>query len=369
MLLAVLQVLERLAKERRTTLGALLDADIDTLVRTGPDDRLSVRNPKHPEVPVTLRQVLTHTSSIHNRYDAIPHNYPVTPPDFAWGHVPPLHTVMTEYLRPGGRYFHLDNFRDEPPGTKYEYSSVANAIAALVVEAQAHEDFRLFTQRNVIDRLGLTDTAFRLADLPRVRRHERVLALPYTVKALRAGAHPDGDGGADAQAGDGGAGDPDLRVIGAIPVPVVPPHWEHVFYPAASLRSTVLDYGVLVGVFMGDGRLGDVEIVAPETMHEARRIQYPAISKVQGLVLYTTERDGIVTYGHSGANDGYLSTMAFMTRGEPSVGADGGARVERDLYGVVVLTNGDAEGEKRSVCTQIADELLHRARLGQFERR
>ena len=78
--------------------------------------------------------ILSHVSSIQNRYDLIAHDFPVQAPAYAPNAVPGLRLVFSEYLKPGGTFFHADNFLTGAAGTVCVYSSVASSIASLVVD-------------------------------------------------------------------------------------------------------------------------------------------------------------------------------------------------------------------------------------------
>ena len=71
-----------------------------------------VRNPRHPDVPITLRQIATHTSSIADREPVYGNSYhrggdsPVALADF-----------LREYFDPAGKNWSVDNFVEAKPGT------------------------------------------------------------------------------------------------------------------------------------------------------------------------------------------------------------------------------------------------------------
>jgi len=310
MAIAVMQVAEEVARARGTTVSALLDADVNTLVRRGASDPLLVRHPSHPTATITLRMLMAHVSGISVSYEAAPHNFPVEAPAYA---LPPgfpdLRTAHAEYLRPGGRYYHATNFLEAAPGTAYEYSSVASSIPAHFVEVATGVSFAEHCRRRIFGPLAMHDTAWRIADLPHVVASPRRLATPYYWDA-------------DASRS----------------VPVDPPQWENVYYPAASLRSTAVDYAKLLGALASETS----GLLSAESLRELRRVQYPALEPTQGLILYYLNRGGMRVLGHEGYNDGFLTSGFTMVPGEKL--PDG--TMPTDLWGAVVLTNGefDADG-------------------------
>jgi CubicO group peptidase (beta-lactamase class C family) len=65
---------------------------------------ISVRNPYHPDNPITFRMLLTHTSSIVD-------NWTILTPLITWGADSPipLDSFLTNYLVPGGVYYANEN--------------------------------------------------------------------------------------------------------------------------------------------------------------------------------------------------------------------------------------------------------------------
>lgn len=115
----------RLAEEGRVD----LDADVS--------DRLgwTLRNPAHPGVPVTLRMLLSHTSSIQDEGD----NYVI-----------PLGRTVRDVV---GRLEAFD--RQHAPGTFFRYSNLNFPIVASLLEQATGERFDRLVRRTVLTPLGL----------------------------------------------------------------------------------------------------------------------------------------------------------------------------------------------------------------------
>lgn len=326
MLVAVLQVLETLAAQRSVALASLLDADVDTLVKKDASDPLHVRTPSFPDVPITMRMLLTHTSSIQNDYDLVPHDYPVAAPGYAHDVVPDLRLVFQRYLVPAGQYYAPANFLSDKPGTKYEYSSVASSIAALIVDAQMGTTFDAWCKLHVFGPLGMKDTAWRLSDVAGLLDGSLSLALPYEWS-------------------------------GTANELVSPPVWENTFYPSASLRTTTVDYAKLVAALARDGAYPGGHLLSAATMAELRRVQDKELDSTQGLIVYFKKRANFWVLGHGGANAGFRSEASFMAPDEPL--PDGSA--PKDLFGSVVLTNGDYDADGKDMLSDVESEIFRRA--------
>lgn len=121
-----------------TALGALrlaekgvVDLDADVSRHLG----WELRNPAHPRVPITLRMLLSHTSSVRDEGD----NYVI----------PLGGTVRGMMARPQS----FD--RDHAPGTYFRYSNLNFPIVASVLEKAARERFDRLIEREVLTPLGL----------------------------------------------------------------------------------------------------------------------------------------------------------------------------------------------------------------------
>lgn len=128
-----------------TTLGVMklveenklaLDADIATYLG------YPVRNPHFPDAPVTLRMLLTHTSSL--RDDA---GY------YSW----PPGSDLRDFLTPGGKLYGNGAMwsSQAAPGRYFHYANLPWGVVGTVMEKATGERFDLLMKRIVLDPLGL----------------------------------------------------------------------------------------------------------------------------------------------------------------------------------------------------------------------
>ena len=125
-----------------TALGAMrlkeqgrlsLDQDVNAYLP------FSLRHPKAPDTPITLRMLLSHTAGIH---DGDAYNAGI---------------ARGEGL---SRLLQDDSFTDHPPRTQWEYSNFGAGIAGVVMECACHTDFETLMQETVFDPLGVTATYY-----------------------------------------------------------------------------------------------------------------------------------------------------------------------------------------------------------------
>ncbi|MCB9539956.1 MAG: beta-lactamase family protein [Myxococcales bacterium] len=138
-----------------------LDADVNDVLDWTPP----LAHPGHPDVPITLRQLLRHEASVVGDTEADYETYPKPDPDGDLG------AFLRPFLaRPEG-------WLPAAPGSAYAYSNVGVALAAHVLEEAAGEPFEALSERLVFDPLGMDDTRWFFGDLSAAQQAR--LARPF----------------------------------------------------------------------------------------------------------------------------------------------------------------------------------------------
>lgn len=106
-----------------------LDADVSGYLG------FALRNPHFPEVPITLRTLLTHTASL--RDDA----------GYAWPCAVTLHSVLAQ---DGAMWA-----RNAPPGAYFTYANLGWGVIGTIMERVTGERFDRLMQRLLLDPLGM----------------------------------------------------------------------------------------------------------------------------------------------------------------------------------------------------------------------
>ncbi|MEQ1500973.1 MAG: serine hydrolase domain-containing protein [Myxococcota bacterium] len=251
-----------------------LDADVDQYLP------FQVNPPDAFDAPVTLRQLLTHTSSISDRWSVLETLYGDGDSDLALG------DFLADYLVEGGAYYDVTNYQGAP-GEAWAYSNIGVSLAAYVLEAAGGEPFDAVTQRDLFDPLGMTSTAWHLADFA-----PDAVAMPYGW-----------DGAAWTPYGQYGYPD----------------------YPDGQLRSSVMDLSRHLRAMATGGSLDGADVLQEGSLTEMRTAQVPSLEPSQGLVWFTWDDDG-TWWGHDGADLGVATTLGY--------------RLD-DGLGYIVLTNTD----------------------------
>ncbi|RYY14227.1 MAG: class A beta-lactamase-related serine hydrolase [Cytophagaceae bacterium] len=157
-----------------------------------------VVNPAFPRVPITLRQLANHTSSIRDNDFYLRKNYYLKPGQDVTGlqltfedeqtFIPAdsavaLPVFLQNVLTPRGKWYQPQGFLAHRPGERYEYSNVGAALAAYVVELATGQPFPAFSARYITRPLHLRASgwSFGEVDFSRYARlyQSPTAALPY----------------------------------------------------------------------------------------------------------------------------------------------------------------------------------------------
>ena len=193
-----------------------------------------LRNPNFPDDPITIRMVLSHSSSLTT--DPLQYHW------FNYSSPPPIpfypNPWLEEYLLPNGTYY-LPEIWDtlHPPGTYMQYANINFDIVAYLVQLLSGESFYEYCNEHIFQPLGMTHTGFRLPDLP-----------------LEDVAYPD---------------------LFQNRTFVQLPHYQLLHYPIGGLMTTVEDLSVFLIAHMNHGVYNGTRILQNETVTIMHTIQPP----------------------------------------------------------------------------------------------
>ncbi len=278
-----------------------LDADINAYLP------FEVHVPYAPAAPITMRQLLTHTSAIRDRWDVwgTPWSEPTL---YFHGDSPiPLGDFCRSYFVHGeSEYRRRKNFYEWAPGDRYAYSNLATALAGYVAEAASGVDFNELCKQRIFEPLGMADTGFRLADVGTPN-----LAMPYSLKQ--------------------GEFEPIF-------------HYGYPDYPDGALRTSAAHLARWLGAFMNLGTFEGVRVLDAATVREIKRNQIPdLVDWRQGLIWYAEPTWGFTMMGHTGGDYGQSTRMFF--------------RPDRRV-GIVSLTNAYLGGRRWGAFSEIERRLF-----------
>jgi CubicO group peptidase (beta-lactamase class C family) len=257
---------------------------------------IPVSNPWESSNPVRVVNLLEHTAGFDDMEPAevyVPLKMK-SPPDSS------LLKVFQRFQEP-------QNVR-WPPGTRFSHSNPGYGVAGYLIERVSGQPFDVYIRQNVLVPLEITIGDFRLTDANR------------------------------AQLAQGYAGNPPRAV----------PYKNIYLRPAGDMKASPGELAKLVQFFLRRGRTPDIQLMKPDTV---ARMEYPetASSAKNGLRLgygsgnYTETEGGVITHGHDGGIDGFISSYRYM----PEQG-----------WGYVVLLNSTVSGQALGDMNHLAIDFL-----------
>ncbi|MFD9902175.1 serine hydrolase domain-containing protein [Mesorhizobium sp. NPDC059025] len=261
-----------------------------------------ITNPNHPKIPITVKQLVTHTSSISDEGYGEP-SFPGDPTQS-------LPSFLKDYLVKGGSTYSPKSFLKGKPGTKWDYSNVAIALVGYIVQHVSKQDFPTYVAANVLQPLGIRNAHWYLREFA-----PDVLATPYQYEKGEFVALPQ-------------QGYPDV--------------------PAGMLRCSASDLAKALHAMLGQ-ETGSKAILSRAAVRNMLRRQVDRkIYPYQGLCWTDEETATHKVVGHTGSDNGALNMVALT---------------QDKSQAVALLMNIDGTDETRKFRASIVDDLLAGAKL------
>jgi CubicO group peptidase (beta-lactamase class C family) len=292
-----------------------LDLDEDAGTYLG----FPLRNPAHPDQPVTVRMLLLHTSSINegSGYDPFlmdTYNNVGNPPSFR------------ELLLPGGKYYSENMWRKEAPGEYYTYCNANFGLAGTIIEKITGQRFEEYIQQNLFIPLQISGSY-----IPEGVTDINNLAVIYRMEDGKWASQTDNFRGVMSSPRD---------FTGYIPGTNAA-----VFSPQGGLRISAAELARIMILHMKNGKYNNRRIVSARSirlMHREQFICDTANNDETGVrkgnrglsvqIIPETVAGGLLPershmLGHSGSAYGLISDFYLDPKGK---------------YGFIFITNGMA---------------------------
>jgi CubicO group peptidase (beta-lactamase class C family) len=241
-------------------------------------------NPNFPEKTITIRMLLTHTSSLMDNWDVMTPLYTLQ----SGGGDSPISLLQlnTDYFLKGGTYYNEDkNFAQYEPGSQKAYCNMGYALTGLLIEMIAGDSFPAYMQKEVFNPLNMHNTYWLLADIPNEN-----IARPHEIKTD------------DTE-------QVEYKVLD---------NYGYPDYPDGQIRTTVRDYAQILKLMVNNGMVNGKPFVREETIQEMLRIQYPDVNKYQAISWNYNEFDHWLYYllnprlpAHTGVDPGVATVTCF----------------------------------------------------------
>ena len=214
----------------------LIDPDADASEYLG----FSLRNPNFPDTPITVRMIMSHTSSIRDGTYSIPYG-----------------RQISDYITPGSA-FYKDYWApaEEAPGEYFAYSNMNYTLIGTIIERVSGERFDQYMINHVFKPMGLS-CGFNVAEMSGEARAQ----IGTLYRKYRAGRYDPVNGTWTAQVDDFTKGYPSNDY----------PEYEigtngSLFSPAGGLRISVNELCQIMLMFCNGGTYNGAQILKPETV-------------------------------------------------------------------------------------------------------
>lgn len=266
----------------------LIDLDLDISEYLG----FKVRNPKYPDDKITIRMLMTQTSSINDEGDLIDGIYK----GYDASNETDDYIKIEELLKPDGARFNK-GFTEHKPGTNFLYSNFGCGILACICENITGKYFTEYIKEILLLPLGIK-SGFRVEDI----ENKEALVSHYKYRDNKFILYRDINGFKKVQS--------PRYPLGA--------NFRGV---AGGLYISAHDLSKIMQMLMHKGLYNDIRILEEETVIEMEKVQWEGIPtdptyRKKGLQMIImdqfTEKP---LYGHFGNAYGLRSFMLYNENG------------------------------------------------------
>ncbi len=251
-----------------------------------------IRNPNYPNEPITIFQILTHTSSIQDG-KAYNHSYSCGDPVIS------LNDWIYNNLTPEGSYYYEgNNYGNWSPGDKERYSNIAFGLLGLIIEKVAKQPFNEYCKENIFEPLGMKNTGWLLSEID---SNNHIKPYSYVTKKSRNGLlknrrlYP--------QESEFSIGSFVENCLYSFPN-----------YPDGLVRTSIKELSLYLSAIMNGGELNGKRILKTGTIDKMLSLQIEGNSS-QGLCWHTHEVETSSgtkrLWGHTGGDPGITTYLFF----------------------------------------------------------
>jgi len=239
-------------------------------------------NPNFPEKSITIRMILTHTSSFSDNIQLLNSLY-----TFQSGGDSPIsiEQFIRGYFLPDGSYYNREkNFSSMVPGTNKSYCNTGYALAGYLIACITRKTFSEYMHQEIFRPLQMNESYWFLKDIPHTN-----ISTPHVY-------------------------------LGKLPTKqfrTIKPYG----YPTVSdgqLRTNVTDYAEIVKLMLNDGKIGQIQFLKKTTIQTFLAVQFPEVDKYQAISWNYNEFDNWIYYllmprlpSHTGVDPGVATVTSF----------------------------------------------------------
>lgn len=242
-----------------------------------------VRNPNYPEVSITIKQLLTHSSSINDN-EAYGDSYICGDPAVT------LEDWISNYFKSNGKYYdEKNNFHAWKPSEAYKYSNVAYGLLGLIVEKISKQSFSEYCKANIMTPLGMNNSAWFIKDVDTLNQSKQYAKASKENK--------------------------DNEWVSKLITKQVGDYFElcnYSFYnyPDGLFKTTITELSYFMMAMMNQGSFNKQQILKKTTVSKMLSLQLEE-NNTQGLGWKKINTETSYLWGHSGRDPGVRAHMYF----------------------------------------------------------
>jgi CubicO group peptidase (beta-lactamase class C family) len=238
-----------------------------------------IQNPFFPDVPITFRMLLTHTSSLTDVWSYIGELYGSGDQNSI-----SLGEVIKNCYDTAGKHYSAENFSKYKPGDNWKYCNSNYVLIAYLVERISKRSFSEYTKENLFTPLEMNETSWFYSGLDTTH-----IAVPYQADT---------------------ADEKKTVRIG---------HYSWPGYADGCLKTSVPQYAHFIEMLLNKGSYKGRQILKPETVSSIltpQTVKIPPYKIIppmldMGLAWMVTKNDSVKYFMHGGEGDG-ITTLAFF---------------------------------------------------------
>jgi CubicO group peptidase (beta-lactamase class C family) len=265
-----------------------------------------LRNPNFPDVPITIRMLLSHSSSLARDFEDTPNYFcKVIPVGMEYNGYP--YPFLKNYLTEDGLYYNPLVWTDCEPGSILYYANMGYALLGYLIEIVTGLSYEEYCCNHIFSPLEMNDSRFHLDEKELSRT-----AIPYEFS-------------------DG------------VYKPLF--HYELLTSSSGGLRTTTDDLGKFISMILNNGSYKGIQIINNTSIELMQRpYSYnPSYSYDYGFGWMIWNNSNQILVGHTGGLYG-VSTKMVINREEKS--------------GIIIFTNNEVDTPLEIIAFDLMERFL-----------
>lgn len=242
-----------------------------------------IYNPNFKAQPITIRMLLSHTSSLSDNTPLLVSLY-----TFETGGDSPisLEDFIKGYFTPEGKYYNKKkNFGVQKPGESKAYCNAGYALLGYLIERITGSPFNRYIQQEIFEPLHMKNSFWFLKNIP----HNNI-SLPHEFSSQK----------------------------NAFSLYQVKKHYGFPDYPDGQLRTNVTDYSKFLELILNKGKVDETVFISESVMKEFLEIQFVEADEHQAIAWNYNEFNNWLYYlfmprlpSHTGVDPGVATVTSF----------------------------------------------------------